>query len=76
MAKPLYKNLRLYLRGEALEPYYPQKYFLSLIGTAARSAVAARRWPAWHSPLMWKLKVWIDRHFMRKFEARQMKTHR
>ncbi|MFT5407270.1 MAG: selenide,water dikinase, partial [Verrucomicrobiales bacterium] len=65
---PLFDNLGATARGEELRPYRPQREFLSLIGTATASAVASRRWLAWESPLMWKLKDWIDRKFMRKFE--------
>ncbi len=77
MAKPLLDNLRHFFNGEPLRPYRPQKEFLSLIGTAngeigeigeIGEAVASRKFLAWRSPLMWQLKDWIDRRFMRKFE--------
>jgi selenide,water dikinase len=68
MAKPLFDNIRHLLLGEPLRRYRPQKEFLSLIGTAMETAIGSRRWLAWHSPLMWKLKDRIDRQFMRKFE--------
>lgn len=68
MAKPLLDNLRHFFNGEPLREYRPQKEFLSLIGTADREAVASRKFLAWRSPMMWQLKDWIDRKFMRKFE--------
>lgn len=68
MAKPLLGNLRHFFNGEPLSNYRPQKEFLSLIGTASKEAVASRKFLAWRSPMMWQLKDWIDRKFMRKFE--------
>ncbi|NKB16626.1 MAG: FAD-dependent oxidoreductase [Sphingomonadales bacterium] len=38
--KPLYENLCRALRGEALQPFVPQRRYLSLIGTGDRRAVA------------------------------------
>ena len=79
MAKPLFDNLRHFFNGKPLRPYRPQKEFLSLIGTAnganganvangeTGEAVASRKFLAWRSPLMWQLKDWIDRRFMRRF---------
>jgi selenide,water dikinase len=68
MAQPLLANFRRFFYGEPLRPYHPQREFLSLIGTATGEAVASRKFLAWRSPLMWKLKDWIDRRFMAKFE--------
>lgn len=67
MAKPLVANLRAYGAGVPMQPYRPQRHFLSLIGTADGKAVASRRWLAGHSALFWHWKDWIDRRFMRQF---------
>lgn len=67
MAKPLVANLRAYCAGAPLQPYQPQRHFLSLIGTADGKAVASRRWLAGHAALFWRWKDWIDRRFMRQF---------
>ncbi|MEM7386675.1 MAG: FAD-dependent oxidoreductase, partial [Verrucomicrobiota bacterium] len=40
MGRPLFQNLRRHALGQSLIDYKPQKEFLSLIGTATRSAVA------------------------------------
>ena len=40
MGQPLADNLRRALRGEALQPYRPQRYWLSLVSTGDRHAVA------------------------------------
>ncbi len=63
----LTENLRRASRGRALKPYRPQRNFLGLISTGDRYAVASRgRWSiegAW----LWRLKDWIDRRFMQRF---------
>ncbi len=66
-ARHLIENLRRALLDQPLQPWQPQKNFLSLIGTADHAAVASRAHLAWHSPRLWTLKDWIDRRFMRKF---------
>lgn len=67
MAKPLEHNLRAYLSGRLLKDYKPQRYSLSLIGTADGRAIASySRWAA-RSAFFWWLKNGIDRRFMRQF---------
>lgn len=39
--KPLYRNLRRTLLGLPLQPYQPQKQYLSLIGTGDKKAIAS-----------------------------------
>jgi selenide, water dikinase len=65
--KPLFKNLQRFLQNQPLQPYKPQKDYLSLIGMGDRSAVASRGALGWHSPLLWLWKDRIDRQFMEKF---------
>lgn len=72
MAKPLGTNLRAYLSGDVLGDYPPQRYSLSLIGTADGRAVAAYGCMAAHSAHFWRWKDWIDRRFMRKFQELPM----
>ncbi|PSM51156.1 selenide, water dikinase SelD [Chroococcidiopsis sp. CCALA 051] len=66
--KPLFKNLRRALLGRSLQPYKPQKQYLSLIGTGDGKAIAA--WgklgfgaTGW----LWRWKDAIDRKFMQRF---------
>ncbi len=66
---PLYRNLRRTLGAEPPAPYHPQKQYLSLIGTGDGEAVGSRGCFAWRSPLLWRLKQWIDRRFMRQFDV-------
>jgi len=65
---PLARNLRHACRGEALEPYRPQRHHLALISTGDRYAVASRgRWNA-EGALVWRLKNYIDRRWMRMYQ--------
>ncbi|BAY92604.1 MULTISPECIES: FAD-dependent oxidoreductase [unclassified Tolypothrix] len=65
--KPLFKNLRRFLQGKPLQPYIPQKQYLSLIGTGDGKAIATRG--AFTLPphqLLWFWKDCLDRRFMEK----------
>ncbi|NJM62913.1 MAG: FAD-dependent oxidoreductase [Oscillatoriales cyanobacterium RU_3_3] len=65
--KPLFENLQQFLLGKPLKPFVPQQQYLSLIGTANKSAIASRGSWMWESPLLWYWKDWIDRQFMKRF---------
>jgi selenide,water dikinase len=64
----LAENLRRAARGETLQRFSPQTNFLSLISTGDKNAIASRgKWSA-EGPRIWKLKDWIDRRFMEKYD--------
>jgi selenide,water dikinase len=65
---PLARNLRRFLRGEALEAYLPQARHLLILSTADGRGIAGRgRWFSYEGRAAWWLKDWIDRRFVRRF---------
>lgn len=67
---PLAQNWQAALRDQPLQPFYPQRQFLSIINTADGRAIATRgrflvagRWA-------WYWKNWLDRRFMGQFHGR------
>ncbi len=67
--KPLAANLRSTLAGEPPQAFHPQRDALALISTGDRYAVGARgRWSI-EGRLVWRWKDWIDRRFMRRYQA-------
>ncbi|AUC59907.1 selenophosphate synthase SelD [Cyanobacterium sp. HL-69] len=67
--KPLYNNWRLLLEGKSLNSYYPQSFYLSLIGTGDKKAVAIWGNCAYLSKVFWYLKDYIDKKFMEQFSS-------
>jgi pyridine nucleotide-disulfide oxidoreductase family protein len=66
--KPLSDNLSRILQNQPLKPYFPQKNYLSLIGTGDKKAIASWGVFGWESSLLWLWKDRIDRAFMKQFE--------
>jgi len=67
MGMPLARNLRHALCGQPLQPYRPQKYWLALISTGDRYAVASRGLLGFAGTWVWRWKDHIDRRFMQRF---------
>ena len=65
----LAENLRRALRGRALAPYRPQRDALYLVSTGERHAIGTRNGIVFEGEWVWRLKDWIDRRFMRRFNA-------
>ena len=65
--KPLVENWRNFLLNKPLKPYFPQKTYLSLIGTGDKKAIAS--WGNWgcQARYFWQWKDYIDRQFMDQF---------
>ncbi len=64
----LTENIRRRLRGEPLQPHWPDRKFLTILATGDRRAIAGRGdWFAAEGRWVWRWKDWIDRRFMRMF---------
>jgi selenide, water dikinase len=64
---PLTANLRRLLQGKRPIAYKPQREALYLISTGEPYALGARNGFTFEGAWVWKLKDFIDRRFMRKF---------
>jgi selenide,water dikinase len=66
---PLAGNLRRMTAGRPLVRYKPQREALYLISTGERHALGARNGFTFEGAWVWRLKDFIDRRFMAKFNA-------
>lgn len=66
--KPLLKNLKRIIQNKPLTKYYPQKNYLTLIGTGDKNAIASWGFLGFESPLIWQWKDKIDRDFINTFK--------
>ena len=62
-------NLRRYPTGQPLRTFRPQRRALAIIGLGAGKAIASRGAWSTSGSWVWRSKQWIDRRFMRKFNA-------
>jgi len=63
----LTENLRRAATDQRLRRYKPQRQFLGLITTGDRYAIASRGNWSMEGAVLWRLKDWIDRRFMKRF---------
>ncbi len=64
---PLARNLRRMLSGKPLIRYKPQRDALYLMSTGGRRAIGTRNGITFGGRWVWRLKDWIDRRFMARF---------
>lgn len=64
----LWENLRRAVQGDALRPFRAQGDFLRILNTGDGRAIASYRGLSAHRPWCWRLKDWIDRRFMAKYQ--------
>jgi len=64
----LANNLRAALAGEPLDEYTPQSDFLTLLNLGDGTALGAKKGLSFQGRWVMKLKDWIDRKFMRRFQ--------
>jgi selenide,water dikinase len=62
-------NIRAALTGGRLRPYRPQRDALSIVSTGEKHAIATRNGLTVAGGWVWHWKDWIDRRFMRRFNA-------
>ena len=62
-------NLIRFFSGQPLTIYRPQRHFLALLVTGDRDAIGSWRFLAPRGRWMWRLKDWIDRKWMLKFNT-------
>jgi selenide, water dikinase len=62
-------NIRRTLTGEPLRPFRPQREALYLVSTGERHAIGTRNGLVVEGDWVWRWKDFIDRRFMRRFNA-------
>lgn len=65
----LWHNLRALLNNRPLMTYQPQHDFLKLLNTGDGKALFQYKRLTFHARWCWNLKTWIDRRFIREFQA-------
>lgn len=71
-APVLYKNVCALVESELLQSFHPQSSYLKLISLGDKRALADKyRWPI-VGRLVWYVKNYIDRSFMRRFNSNSL----
>jgi len=63
------RNLRARLEGRRLSGYRPQRDFLALLNLGDGQAIGGKWGMTVQGRAVWRLKDWIDRRFMRRFQV-------
>jgi selenide,water dikinase len=62
-------NLRAFIEGAPLRPYRPQPDFLTLLNLGDGTALGAKWGTSFEGEWVMRLKDWIDRRFMTRFQV-------
>ena len=65
----LWQGLTALVNGKSLPQYEPQSGFLSILNTADGRALLRYKNMVSHSRWAWKLKDWVDRRFMQRYQG-------
>lgn len=68
-ARVLWQNLQRFLDGKTLKSYHPQRGYLSLLACGDGTAILDYYGWSLRSRWAWRLKLWIDRGFVRQFRS-------
>lgn len=68
-APVLYANLLAALEGGRPQRFWPQRRYLWILNMGDGTGLAARGGLYWHGRLAFRLKDWIDRRFLREYQA-------
>ncbi|MAI78509.1 MAG: selenide, water dikinase SelD [Deltaproteobacteria bacterium] len=63
------RNLRARLKGGRLQRWRPQRDFLALLNVGEKRAFGCKWGIGFEGRLVWRLKDWIDRRFMSRFQV-------
>ena len=66
------QNIARYMKGEEMQPFVPQRTFLSLLMTGDEKAIGTKFGMAWSGKWVWKMKDYIDGSFMRLFQPQYL----
>jgi NADH dehydrogenase FAD-containing subunit len=65
----LYQNVLATLTGGELVPFEPQRNYMLIFNMGDNRVIVWKQNFIWHGWLSWKLRDWIDRSFMKKFQV-------
>ena len=65
----LFHNLKAYLQGEELIPFDPGGDYLLIFNLGNGQGVLRKKWLFWSGTLAFKIKDWIDKKFMARFQG-------
>ncbi len=64
----LYANLKAFLQDEELTPFHPGGDYLLIFNLGNGLGVLRKKWLVFDGSLAYKIKDWVDRKFMAKFQ--------